>query len=116
MEVNQLKRQLKDLGETYYLVTGVSLSTTASASGSRKLRASWRDAAVWSNPARAQELGREARPRLTSDLGEIDRATKGIGEATELRNWPRPRAMSAPRATIERDGQRLEADRAATWS
>src|SRR5256886_14806323 len=39
--------------------------------------------AVWSNPARAQELGRE-RARLTGDLGEIDRATKGIGDATEL--------------------------------
>src|SRR3984893_8917876 len=40
------------------------------------------DPAVWSNPARAQELGRE-RARLTSDVGEIDRATKGIGEAAE---------------------------------
>src|SRR5207248_2193024 len=41
------------------------------------------DPAVWSNPARAQELGRE-RARLTSDVGEIDHATKGVGDATEL--------------------------------
>ena len=39
--------------------------------------------AVWSNPARAQELGRE-RARLSAEVAEIDRATKGIGDATEL--------------------------------
>src|SRR5438045_9332159 len=41
------------------------------------------DPAVWSTPARAQELGRE-RARLTSDDGDLDRATKGIGDANEL--------------------------------
>src|SRR5499433_4117222 len=41
------------------------------------------DPAVWSNPARAQELGRE-RARLSAEVAEIDRATKGIGDASEL--------------------------------
>src|SRR5579864_3406144 len=41
------------------------------------------DPTIWSNPARAQELGRE-RARLSADVGEIDRATQGIDEAAEL--------------------------------
>ena len=67
------------------------------------------DPAVWSNPARAQELGRE-RARLTSDLGEIDRATKGVGEATELLELAEAEGDERAARDIERDGQRLEAE------
>jgi peptide chain release factor 2 len=41
------------------------------------------DAAVWSNPARAQELGRE-RSRLESTLTVIDRAAATVADASEL--------------------------------
>src|SRR4030081_101642 len=67
------------------------------------------DPAVWSNPARAQELGRE-RARLTSDVGEIDRATKGIGEATELLELAEAEGDESAARDIERDAQRLEAE------
>jgi peptide chain release factor 2 len=67
------------------------------------------DPAVWSNPARAQELGRE-RARLTSDVGEIDRAAKGIGEATELLELAEAEGDERAARDIERDAQRLEAE------
>ena len=67
------------------------------------------DPAVWSNPARAQELGRE-RARLTSDVGEIDRATKGIGEAAELLALAEAEGDEPAARDIERDAQRLEAE------
>jgi len=67
------------------------------------------DPAVWSNPARAQELGRE-RARLTSDVGEIDRATKGIGEAAELLELAEAEGEESAARDIERDAQRLEAE------
>jgi peptide chain release factor 2 len=67
------------------------------------------DPAVWSNPARAQELGRE-RARLTSDVGEIDRATQGIGEAAELLELAEAEGDESAARDIERDAQRLEAE------
>lgn len=41
------------------------------------------DAAVWSNPDRAQELGKE-RSRLESTLAAVDRASTAVTEAEEL--------------------------------
>jgi len=64
---------------------------------------------VWSNPARAQELGRE-RARLTTDVGELDRAAKGIDEATELLELAEAENDEAAARDIERDAQRLEGD------
>ena len=64
------------------------------------------DPAVWSNPARAQELGRE-RARLTSDVGEIDHATKGVGDATELLELAEAEGDERAARDIERDAQRL---------
>jgi peptide chain release factor 2 len=64
---------------------------------------------VWSNPARAQELGRE-RARLASDVGEIDRTTKGIAEAAELLLLAEAENDEPAARDIERDTQRLEAD------
>jgi peptide chain release factor 2 len=66
------------------------------------------DPAIWSNPARAQELGRE-RARLSSDVEEIDRATTGIAESSELLELAASEADESAAADIERDGQRLEA-------
>ncbi|HEX4388698.1 MAG TPA: peptide chain release factor 2 [Steroidobacteraceae bacterium] len=65
------------------------------------------DPNVWSNPARAQELGRE-RARLSADVGEIDRTGKGIGDATELLELAEAENDEAAARDIERDAQRLE--------
>ena len=62
---------------------------------------------MWSDPARAQELGRE-RARLTSDVGEIDRATHGIAEAAELLGLAEAEGDEGAARDIERDAQRLE--------
>ena len=56
------------------------------------------DPAVWSNQERAQELGRE-RARLTAAVEEIDRASKGIADASELLDikrgeWPLEKVKS----------------------
>src|SRR5258708_4425537 len=67
------------------------------------------DPAVWSIPARAQELGRE-RARLTSDVGEIDRTSRGIGEASELLALAEAEGDEGAARDIERETQRLEAD------
>jgi peptide chain release factor 2 len=67
------------------------------------------DPAVWSNPARAQELGRE-RARLSAEVAEIDRATKGIGDASELLELADSEGDESAARDIESDTQRLEAD------
>jgi len=66
------------------------------------------DPAVWSNPPRAQELGRE-RSRLSAEVGEIDRATKGIGDASELLELAASEGDEAAARDIESDAQGLEA-------
>ena len=67
------------------------------------------DPAVWSNPARAQELGRE-RARLSAEVTEIDRATKGIGDAGELLELAASEGDEAAARDIEGDAQRFEAE------
>ena len=67
------------------------------------------DPAVWSNPSRAQELGRE-RARLSADVGEIDRATKGINESRELLELAEAEGDEGAARDIGRDAERLEGD------
>jgi peptide chain release factor 2 len=67
------------------------------------------DPAVWSNPARAQALGRE-RAVLTAEVGEIDRTARGIGEASELLELAADEGDADAAQDIERDAQRLETD------
>jgi peptide chain release factor 2 len=64
---------------------------------------------VWQDPARAQELGRE-RARLSGEVGEIDRTTKGISDAVELLALAEGENDEAAARDIEADAQRLEAD------
>ncbi len=47
------------------------------------MRLELEEPAVWANPERAQELGRE-RARLTTEIEELDRATTGARNALEL--------------------------------
>ena len=65
------------------------------------------DPAVWSNPTRAQELGRE-RARLSADVGELDRTTKGIADAAELLELAEAENDAAAASDIERDAGQLE--------
>ena len=67
------------------------------------------DPAVWANPARAQELGRE-RARLSAEVAEIDRATKGIGDAGELFELAASEGDEGAARDIERDTQQLEGE------
>ena len=67
------------------------------------------DPAVWSNPARAQELGRE-RARLSAEVAEIDRASKGIGDASELLELATTEGDEPTARDIERDAQHLESE------
>jgi len=67
------------------------------------------DPAVWANPARAQELGRE-RARLSAEDAEIDRATKGIGDAGELLELAASEGDEGAARDIEHDTQQLEAE------
>ena len=65
------------------------------------------DPAVWSSPARAQELGRE-RARLTDQVGEIDRAGKGILDAAELLELAEAEQDEPAARDLEQDAARLE--------
>ena len=62
---------------------------------------------MWSNQERAQELGRE-RARLTSDVDEIDRTSKGIADAAELLELAESEGDEAAARDIEGDTGRLE--------
>jgi peptide chain release factor 2 len=64
------------------------------------------DPSVWQKPDRAQELGRE-RARLTTDIGEIDRTSKGITDAIELLALAESEGEEAAVVDIERDSERL---------
>ena len=66
------------------------------------------DPNVWQDAARAQELGRE-RARLSTEVGEIDRSTKGIADAAELLELAEAENDEAAARDIEADAQRLEA-------
>ena len=67
------------------------------------------DPAVWSNPARAQELGRE-RARLSAEVAEIDRSSKGIADATELLELAVTEGDEPAARDIESDAQHLESE------
>jgi len=64
---------------------------------------------VWTDPQRAQELGRE-RARLSQAVGEIDRTTKGVLDASELLEMAASEADEAAARDIERDAERLEGE------
>jgi peptide chain release factor 2 len=67
------------------------------------------DPAVWSQPERAQELGKE-RARLSADLTELDRTAKSIADAAELLELAEGEGDEAAASDIGRDAERLEGD------
>jgi len=62
---------------------------------------------VWSNPQRAQELGRE-RARLTDALAEMDHAAKGIADAAELLELAESEGDEAAARDIAAEAEGLE--------
>src|SRR5450755_3851879 len=78
MEINQLKRFIKDLEER----------------------------GIWDNPERAQELGRE-RAKLENLVGSLDRLTRGIADADELLELASGEADLGTAGEIEADANRL---------
>jgi peptide chain release factor 2 len=64
---------------------------------------------VWSNPERAQQLGKE-RARLTAELEQIDRAHKGVADAAELLELAETENDEGAARDIERDARGLEGD------
>ncbi len=65
------------------------------------------DAAVWSKPERAQQLGKE-RAQLETVLGVIDRATSAVGDANELLELAEADNDEAMARDVESDVPRLE--------
>ncbi len=65
------------------------------------------DAAVWSKPERAQQLGKE-RAQLETVLGVIDRATSAVGDANELLELAEADNDEAMARDVEADVPRLE--------
>jgi peptide chain release factor 2 len=65
------------------------------------------DPAVWTEPERAQTLGRE-RARLTGEVAQIERASKGIEDAAELLELAESEGDEGAARDIERDAQQLE--------
>ncbi len=65
--------------------------------------------AVWSKPERAQELGRE-RARLSTDVSELERTTKGIVDAGELLELAESEGEESAVRDIEQDAARLESE------
>jgi len=63
---------------------------------------------VWSNPDRAQELGRE-RARLTTDVSQIDRTANGIVDGLELLELAESEGEESAVRDIEKDAEQLEA-------
>ena len=66
------------------------------------------DPAVWSQPERAQALGRE-RAQLSAAVSEIDRTLKGILDAGELLELAESEGEESAVRDIERDAAQLEA-------
>jgi peptide chain release factor 2 len=65
--------------------------------------------AIWSNPERAQELGRE-RARLAAQLEELDTTCRGLSDATQLLELAELDNDESAAREIEHDTGRLEAE------
>jgi peptide chain release factor 2 len=66
------------------------------------------DPAVWGNPTKTQELGRE-RSRLSAELEELDRTSSQVRDAAQLLELAELESDEAAARDIERDAGALEA-------
>ena len=67
------------------------------------------DPSIWTNPERAQELGRE-RTRLEAVVGTLDRLRAGLNEAGELLELAEAEDDAATARSVEADVGRIEGD------
>ncbi|MGQ0836225.1 MAG: peptide chain release factor 2 [Gammaproteobacteria bacterium] len=105
MEVNQLKRQLKDLGERTSSLRGF-LEYDQKRERLEEVNRELEDPGIWSVPERAQELGKE-RARLTTEVEQIDRTTGAIASADELLGLAESENDEATFHDLEREAERL---------
>ncbi|MGH8287184.1 MAG: peptide chain release factor 2 [Steroidobacteraceae bacterium] len=105
MEVNQLRRQLKDLGERTSSLRGF-LEYDQKKERLEEVNRELEDPGIWSVPERAQELGKE-RARLTTEVEQIDRTTNAIASADELLGLAESENDEATFHDLEREAERL---------
>jgi peptide chain release factor 2 len=67
------------------------------------------DPAIWSNPERAQELGRE-RTKLESIVGSLDRLQAGLSEAVELLELAEAEQDEGTVSAVQKDAARIEGE------
>ncbi len=108
MELNLLRRQLKDLGERIGSLRGF-FEYDRKKERLEEVSLELVDPAIWQDPAKAQELGKE-RARLTTELAVLDRTTQGTAEASELLDLAEAEGDESAARDIDTEAQRLEAE------
>ncbi|MBX5462913.1 MAG: peptide chain release factor 2 [Steroidobacteraceae bacterium] len=106
MELNQLKRQLKDLSDRTASLRGF-LEYDSKKERLEEVTRELEDPTVWSTPEKAQELGRE-RARLSAELEAIDGTAKAIADAAELLELAEAENDETAAQEIEKDALALE--------
>jgi peptide chain release factor 2 len=66
------------------------------------------DPAVWQQPGKAQQLGKE-RARLSTELDEIDKARRAVGDSAELLELAETENDESTAREVERDLHKVEA-------
>ncbi|MEO7775844.1 MAG: peptide chain release factor 2 [Steroidobacteraceae bacterium] len=106
MEINLIKRSLKDLEERAASLRGF-LEYDQKHERLEEVSRELEDPAIWTKPDKAQELGKE-RARLNADLEYMDKARNGIADALELLDLAESENDEQTAAQIERDAEQLE--------
>ncbi|MFP5348848.1 MAG: peptide chain release factor 2 [Gammaproteobacteria bacterium] len=105
-DLNPLFNQLKDLRTRSDTLRGY-LDVPRKQERLIEVRAELENPAVWSQPARAQELGRE-RARLEKEVGTFARLESGLTEAHELLELARAEQDTEIAVAVGSDLKRLE--------
>ncbi|MGH8254424.1 MAG: peptide chain release factor 2 [Steroidobacteraceae bacterium] len=108
MEVTQLKRTLKDLEERAVSLRGF-LEYDLKRERLEEVGLELEDPAIWNNPERAQELGRE-RARLSGELASMDEAYSSVRDALELLQLAETENDESTALDIERERPKYEAN------
>ncbi|MCP5339676.1 MAG: peptide chain release factor 2 [Sinobacteraceae bacterium] len=107
IELGQLKRSLADLQERMSSLRGF-LEYDNKKERLEEVSRELEDAAVWSKPERAQELGRE-RSKLATEIEQLDQATAVVNDSLELLALAEADDDEATAREIERDLPNVEA-------
>ncbi|MFT3905472.1 MAG: peptide chain release factor 2 [Steroidobacteraceae bacterium] len=107
MEVSQLKRTFKDLEERLVSLRGF-LDYDGKRERLEEVSRELEDPAIWNQPEKAQELGKE-RARLSTDIEQMDKSLGGVRDAAELLELAEAENDEATAVQIEREAAGLEA-------